>query len=395
MSEDVRRMAERQLDDLDPRARIVVMHPHYVQQRALLLRFLEAPGAVYMRVQGTQVSVHEARRQLEMEMLAQIGQRDLSHMHLLVLDECDRLVNGAVRDLLGQLMRQSEARIVLVGRELRAELLTDAALLRSAVFVPQHPAAMLWDYGQSGAQQNVLEVRALGAGQVILNGRVIRDWDGALPRSLFFFLVDRGMATRTEIFDTFWPQLTTREATNVFHVTKRKVNEILGLDFTVYSSGYYRISSELQLAYDALIFTQLCQLGEIEEAAEAEPALSKALSMYHGHFLSGLDMPWAVERRSELRASYGESLLALAAIKESHGEPEAALSLYVRAIAASPGNAEIVLQVMRLYDHLGMPADALAAYERYQRSERRSGDAGGLSTLAATIRTRVGERVNN
>jgi two-component SAPR family response regulator len=254
---------------------------------------------------------------------------------------------------------------------------------------------MLWDYGQSGAQQNVLEVRALGAGQVILNGRVIRDWDGALPRSLFFFLVDRGMATRTEIFETFWPQLTTREATNVFHVTKRKVNEILGLDFTVYASGYYRISSDLQLAYDALIFTQLCQLGEIEEAAEAEPALRKALSMYHGHFLSGLEMPWAVERRAELRASYGDSLLILAGIKEAKGELEAALSLYVRAFAASPGDADIVRHVMHLYDHLGMQSDALAAFERYQRSERGNGDAAGLSTLAAAIRTRVGERVNN
>jgi two-component SAPR family response regulator len=241
----------------------------------------------------------------------------------------------------------------------------------------------------------VLEVRALGAGQVILNGRVIRDWDGALPRSLFFFLVDRGMATRTEIFETFWPQLTTREATNVFHVTKRKVNEILGLDFTVYSSGYYRISSDLHLAYDALIFTQLCQMAEIEDGTEAEAALRKALSMYHGHFLSGLDMPWAVERRAELRAGYGESLLALAGIKEAKGEVEAALSLYVRAFAASPGDADTVRHVMHLYDQLGMPSDALATFERYQRSEGRSGDTAGLSTLAATIRARVGERVNN
>jgi two-component SAPR family response regulator len=229
---------------------------------------------------------------------------------------------------------------------------------------------------------------------VILDGRVIRDWDGMLPRSLFFFLVDRGMATRTEIFETFWPQLNTREATNVFHVTKRKVNEILGLDFTVYASGYYRISSDVQFLYDTLVFTQLCQAAEIEEPDEAEPALIRAVSMYHGHFLSGMEMPWVVERRSELRSSYGDALLALAAIKRERGDLKTALSLYLRAFSTQPGSVDTVRQVMQLYDALDMPADALAAFERFSGVEQRTGDSTGLAALAASIRRRLPDRVN-
>ena len=40
------------------------------------------------------------------------------------------------------------------------------------------------------------------------------------------------MVTRDEIFETFWPGLPTKEATNVFHVTKRKISERLGYELT-------------------------------------------------------------------------------------------------------------------------------------------------------------------
>ena len=67
------------------------------------------------------------------------------------------------------------------------------------------------------------------------------------------------MVTRAEIFQTFWPNLTTREATNVFHVTKRKISEVLGTELTVYGSSFYHISPQIQLSYDVSLFNQLVQ----------------------------------------------------------------------------------------------------------------------------------------
>src|SRR5690606_15826942 len=74
-----------------------------------------------------------------------------------------------------------------------------------------------------------LEVYSLGRGYALVNGQMITNWDGALPRNLFFYFMDHPLVTRDEIFATFWPNLSVKEATNVFHVTKRKISERISL----------------------------------------------------------------------------------------------------------------------------------------------------------------------
>src|SRR5688500_18693889 len=106
--------------------------------------------------------------------------------------------------------------------------------------VPCHLAHMLIDYGVHSEHKTIQDGRSLGPRIALINGRTLTTWDGVLPKCLFFYLVDRAMTTRNEIFDTFWPELKKREATNVFHVTKRKVSEILEQDLTTYSAGFYR-----------------------------------------------------------------------------------------------------------------------------------------------------------
>src|SRR5204863_8076031 len=143
-------------------------------------------------------------------------------------------------------------------------------------------------------------VYGLGPGQALINGKRIDQWDGLLPRSLFFYFVDRGMITRDEIFQTFWPTLSIREATNVFHVTKRKISEILGFDLTVYWSGFYRISPDIDLHYDVIKFAENVQNSVIADDDEASPLLQHAIYLYRGLFLSTIEMPWSIARRNEL-----------------------------------------------------------------------------------------------
>ena len=87
-----------------------------------------------------------------------------------------------------------------------------------------------------------LEVYAFGRGHALVNGLPITNWDGALPRNLFFFFMDHPLVTRDEIFETFWPDLSVKEATNVFHVTKRKITERISM----------KISRKRQLRTDAV-----------------------------------------------------------------------------------------------------------------------------------------------
>jgi two-component SAPR family response regulator len=252
---------------------------------------------------------------------------------------------------------------------------------------------MLWDYAQrNDGGGALLEVRALGEGRVQLNGEKIENWDGLLPRALFFYLVDRGMVTRNEIFETFWPTLTTREATNVFHVTKRKISEVLGADLTVYWSGFYHISPRIQLSYDTALFTQMIQDSAVMGLEESVNLARQAIDLYRGDFLTSMDMKWTQRRRLDLRQTYGEALMALAKTTEKLGNHEEALGLYLQASATNRQREDLVQNIMRLYHELGKPKDALYVYHRLQEELRASLDvapARSLQELAAEIEATI------
>jgi two-component SAPR family response regulator len=224
----------------------------------------------------------------------------------------------------------------------------------------------------------------------------VDNWDGTLPRALFFYLIDRGMTTRSEIFDTFWPNLSVREATNVFHVTKRKISEMLGVDLTVYWSGFYHISSQIDLQYDVALFTEQLQQADVAVRDERERLLTRALSLYKGSFLTSLDMEWTERRRQELIQTYGESLIGLAKVVESTGKKREALGLYVRAVATNRQREDLARSIMQLYQGLGMYADALRTYEHLETELDRSlgvSPARSLQELAVSIRAEAEEAI--
>jgi two-component SAPR family response regulator len=93
-------------------------------------------------------------------------------------------------------------------------------------------------YNPQGQSKPTLETYALGRGYGIVNGQTINNWDGALPRNLFFYFVDHPLITRDQIFEVFWPRLATKDATNVFHVTKRKISERITMKIENASESY-------------------------------------------------------------------------------------------------------------------------------------------------------------
>jgi two-component SAPR family response regulator len=257
--------------------------------------------------------------------------------------------------------------VIILSRILPEGLLEDADLRSLSSFLPAETRQMLWDYGQ-GADQALLEVRAFGEGRVHLNGRSVENWDGALPRALFFYLVDRGMVTRAEIFQTFWPNLSTREATNVFHVTKRKVSEVLGTELTVYGSSFYHISPQIQLSYDVSLFNQLVQ--DSDSGDRNGDLLREALALYRGDYLMSIKSPWVANRRDSLQQAACDALVGLGRICENEGNIREALGYYVRASHLRTEREDAAYAAMRLYRDLNMPQDALATYQRLVKTLR-------------------------
>jgi DNA-binding SARP family transcriptional activator len=344
--------------------RLHVVHPSYAGQHRILEDFLASPSTIYVRFVGHDLSAAQLDEQYQAAFATQMNGTS-APVAVIILDECDRAATHQLEFFLEKMLSAvSKVQIWLLTRSVPEYIYRNAGLRKQSRFIPADSSLMLVDYAQQSPDKMLLEVQSLGSGRVMLNGRLVDNWDGTLPRALFFYLVDRGMTTRSQIFDTFWPNLTTREATNVFHVTKRKISEVLGVDLTVYWSGFYHISADIQLSYDTVLFSEMLTDSAVLPIDEAIPLFSSAIALYQGDFLTSMDMPWVQKRRDELRMSYGEVLNSLAKAVEQQGEIEQALGLYVRASSTNRQREDIARSIMSLYAEMGMIDDAMATYNR-------------------------------
>jgi two-component SAPR family response regulator len=217
-----------------------------------------------------------------------------------------------------------------------------------------------------------IEVFAFGRGHVSVNGQPITNWDGALPRNLFFFFMDRPLVTRDEIFKMFWPTLSVKEATNVFHVTKRKITERINMkvghgggsfELTQYNSGFYLPSDKVVRHYDVSDFVESVEKAQITtDEREQQYLFSRAIDLYKAPFLQTIEMEWVQARREQLREMYGAALIGMGRLCASDGDERRALGYLTRALKETPEREDIHRQVISLYASLGMKDDAIAHY---------------------------------
>jgi DNA-binding SARP family transcriptional activator len=384
--------ARDQLLRLQPEITLAILHPDFHGQHRLLGPVLNQSDVVFLAVPQTGYTFDELLAALAEALQDQLGisqvkfpaSPESAAAHLaevmrgrgrltLILDAYDRAQTDESFDFItsAALQLAPGSRVLLGTRELPMSLLASPDLNGKISLIPVHPDKMMLDYVRPN-EKPLLEVRALGPGRVLMNGRLIEHWDGLLPRALFFYFVDRGMTTRDEIFRTFWSNLSTREATNVFHVTKRKISEILGADLTVYWSGFYRISPDLELQYDVVKFAEAIQNAAVTGDDEAALLLHNAIDLYNGPYLSSLDQSWVGQRRDELAANYAESLAGLARIYKSRNDLHNGLGYFLRALAASPQREDLARAVMEMYHSLGLPHHALEIYERLELELKRT-----------------------
>jgi DNA-binding SARP family transcriptional activator len=359
-------LIRQQIAMLESQTKLVVVHPGYLSQHLVLPHFWIVEACCYLRVEPTDVTRRQLSARLTETLKQQGHPHDLNSLELLILDDGDVVADSELESFLTDILSTIGGRILFLSRRLPAFVRTNSEIRRQTQIIPHDAGLLLPEYAQHAEGSALLEVRTFGQGRVLLNGRVIDNWDGELPRNLFFFLVDRRMTTRAQIFETFWPNLSAREATNVFHVTKRKISEVLGADLTHYSSGFYRISPEIELKYDVALFNEMLQQSAIEPADKAQALLVRAVWLYRGEFLGQIDSAtnvWVQRRRQELTQSYGDALIALAKLAELAGDTKEALGLYIRALATNRQREDLAGIIMGLYRDLGMYEDALQTYD--------------------------------
>jgi DNA-binding SARP family transcriptional activator len=365
-------LASQQFEQLkgDDSVKVIVIHPRYLSYHHLLNELADLDRTVYFRLDKCcQHNSGDVSAQFQAVLNEQVGASSLDGVNNLVLDEVDQVPEDALSEFLNEIYSviAARGRVILIGRRVPQWITASDSIRSVARLVPVDNDLMLCDYLNTEESSNRLEVHAFGTGRVYLNGKAIDTWDGVLPRSLFFYLIDRGMTTRDDIFKVFWPNLTTKEATNVFHVTKRKISEVLGVDLTTYGSGFYHISPNIELSYDVSSFSGLVQNSEIADLDDARQMLERAVKLYRGEFLKTLELPWTQQRRRDLLQNYGEILATLAGIAKEQGDLERSLGYYERSALTSPQREDLVYNIMCIYEELGMIQAALNNYGRLKR----------------------------
>jgi two-component SAPR family response regulator len=216
-----------------------------------------------------------------------------------------------------------------------------------------------------------LEVYALGRGFALVNGQPITNWDGALPRNLFFYFMDHALVTRDEIFETFWPDLSIKEATNVFHVTKRKISERISMkvesgknyEMTQYSAGFYVPSEKVIRHYDVGDFQAAVERAMVTtNDEEEERLLTEAVDLYRSPYLQDTSMDWMNNRRDHLRQLNAQALIGLGRLNKRRGDDEAALGFFIRSLKETPEREDIHREIMSAYLRLDRKEDARAQY---------------------------------
>ncbi len=292
-----------------------------------------------------------------------------SKLFVLFLDTFDHLsVSKAESRFFSALPAKmpSQVRIVINARLLDLQPWNDLVLGGQAVVVGTDEAMDGGIYGDN-PKLGQLEVLALSGGHVYVDGQPVTSWDGSLPRHLFYYFVDHPMVTRDEIFAVFWPKMSIKEATNVFHVTKRKISERLGHELTNYSGGFYIHSPKLSIHYDARLFETAIEQA-IEDEDNAPAHWYRAVQLYRSEFLPYVRTPWVQERREVIKNKYAQALINLGRLYRGLNEYDKSLGYLQRALRQKPDWEDVHQDVMMIYSQLGRQKDAIAQYKQLERT---------------------------
>lgn len=269
--------------------------------------------------------------------------------------------SAAELSLCGTLARQFQAAIEMARlSEKRNGHLQTAYLHNQAVKqlgdelieTTQHTLAV-WAHGQIP-----LEIRVLGALQVVRNGKLVleTDWKTERAKVLFAFLIWKGKngVAREEILEALWSDTDYEKASNNFHVTVHRLRRALepnlktGRDslYITHSRGRYRFNFDAPHWLDVTAFESLA-------AMESLPERKQAIELYRGSYLKdvilGLPPDIEIDRLSYERI-YVETLRGLAA--DSYSEREKALYLE-KLVAVEPLDQDARQALIELYLNWG------------------------------------------
>jgi DNA-binding SARP family transcriptional activator len=264
-------------------------------------------------------------------------------------------------------------RLLAEGGALSMEDVVRLTADESMAHTAEHPVVLSAHLPLPAGDRERLRVLALGPLQVSIGGRVVESsaWGSARPRELLVYLLMHPEGrTKEQVGLAFWPDASTAQMRNNFHVTLHRLRKALGGSSWVTLRGErYCIDPSLVDEFD---------VAELErEVADARRALRRqqegaaaqlehALSRYRGDFLDGEPVgDWHLEHRDRLQRTYVDALTELGAAFAREQRHAKAAEVYRRVLARDELHEDAVRALMRSLAEAGERSQALRLYQRF------------------------------
>lgn len=296
--------------------------------------------------------------------------RDQLAVPLVSAEQAD--IDSAIAAVKGELPEDEFAAVWAKGRHLRRPALVAMALEVDRHDVPLSITAERPIPAVPAGPRPSLAVRSLGTVDVRCNGTPLPTdrWGSAKARELLLLLLTRraGM-TKEEVGVLFWPEASTAQVRNSFHVTLHRLRRALGhADWVVTDGDRYRVKPGLRVEFDADEFEQAVLLAlraADRHAADAVSQLQEALAMYGGPFLAGEAVgDWHLDTRDRLQVLAARAAPALGRALEDRGDHAGASAAYRQLVAIDDLHEEGTRLLMAALARQGERAQALRLYGR-------------------------------
>ena len=262
---------------------------------------------------------------------------------------------------------------------LRLGIAEGVATCRAIAERGQQLRAFAEDLVQVGAKEKEgvvgrLEIYAFGGGRVVRDGHSISssEWQAAMVKELFFYIILHGPLERDAIGVIFWPELSVRKMRNSFHTTLYRMRRAVGADTIVVEGGQYRLG-DVDYWFDVEEFEALVERARLLPPYDwqAEDLWRRAVALYRGDFLPEVQRVWCVPKREALREMYVEALIGVGRCYEARREFEGAITWYRRALEVDELREDVHRLIIHCYVQAGRRSEALAQYHRCREILRR------------------------
>lgn len=222
-----------------------------------------------------------------------------------------------------------------------------------------------------------VQVYALGNPMVYVAGNAVRDtsWVYHKTLELFFYLMEKNTATKEQIALELWPDASPQQFRNSFHRCTHFIRKALGDPACLeYDGKFYSLNRNLAWYYDVADFEhctqKVAELGsslllDPERLAEKKTFLLKAIQLWRGEFLQGMDYgEWAIFRREELIQTYLRALIDLGQLLFIQADYLAARETFEKIVEIDPFLEIAHRERMRCLSRMGERTQAIRSYKQ-------------------------------